>query len=70
MKIVLTGGGTGGHFYPILAVGRSLPTAADEVRQMNLRMIYMSSDPYDAGALANAGIQFSMVRSGKIRRYV
>lgn len=69
MKIVLTGGGTGGHFFPMLAVARALLTAADEVRQIDLRIIYMSASPYDAGALADVGIRFSKVRSGKVRRY-
>lgn len=70
MKIVLTGGGTGGHFYPMLAVARAILLAADESRELDVRLVYMSADPYDAEALANAGIRFSRVSSGKVRRYV
>ncbi len=69
MKIVLTGGGTGGHFYPMLAVGRALLQAADEVRQIDLRIVFMANEPFDARALENSGIRFVRVRSGKIRRY-
>ena len=33
MKIVFTGGGSGGHFYPIIAIAEAI---RDEIREQNL----------------------------------
>ena len=32
MKILLTGGGTGGHFYPVIAIAEELNELAKEYR--------------------------------------
>lgn len=69
MKIVLTGGGTGGHFYPLIAVAEELNNIIDEEKLINTKLIYMSDVPYDKRMLDEKEIRFKKVTSGKIRRY-
>ncbi len=69
MKIILTGGGTGGHFYPLIAVAEELNNIIDEDKLMNTKLIYMSDKPYNKRLLSEKEIKFKKVTSGKIRRY-
>lgn len=69
MRIILTGGGSGGHFYPLIAVARSLKKLAEEQKILNLELIYLSDEPYDAGLLQSENIKFLSIPAGKIRRY-
>ena len=69
MKILLTGGGTGGHFYPLIAVAKALNAVADQEKIANLELIYMAEHPYDRNILLQNGIKFKKIYSGKIRRY-
>ncbi|MDP3762779.1 MAG: undecaprenyldiphospho-muramoylpentapeptide beta-N-acetylglucosaminyltransferase [bacterium] len=69
MKILLAGGGTGGHFYPVIAVARALKDAAERERLVSLDLSYMSDAPYDARLLKEEEIKFIKVPAGKIRRY-
>ena len=69
MKILLTGGGTGGHFYPIIAVVRALKKLAEEERFIEMNLAYLSDDPYDIKLLKEEGIDFVSVPAGKARRY-
>src|SRR3990167_7914781 len=69
MKILLTGGGTGGHFYPLIAVAKALNAVADQEKIANLELVYMAEHPYDKNILLQNGIKFKKIYSGKIRRY-
>lgn len=69
MKILLTGGGTGGHFYPLIAIAEELNTIAQKEKILNLRLYYMSDTPYDKQALFNNRISFIQVPAGKLRTY-
>src|SRR3990167_7595438 len=69
MKILLAGGGTGGHFYPVIAVARALKDAAERERLVSLDLSYMSDAPYDARLLKEEEIKFIKVPAGKICRY-
>jgi UDP-N-acetylglucosamine--N-acetylmuramyl-(pentapeptide) pyrophosphoryl-undecaprenol N-acetylglucosamine transferase len=69
MKILLTGGGTGGHFYPLIAVAEQLNKIADKEKILDLKIYYMSDSPYDKGSLFENGIEFISVPAGKIRNY-
>lgn len=69
MKILLTGGGTGGHFYPLIAVARSLLKEAEAQSIAHVDLYYMSDDPYDADMLLLDGIKFIKIPCGKARRY-
>jgi UDP-N-acetylglucosamine--N-acetylmuramyl-(pentapeptide) pyrophosphoryl-undecaprenol N-acetylglucosamine transferase len=69
MKIVFTGGGTGGHFYPIIAVAEAVH---DIIRERNLvepRLYFISSKPFDEQALYANNIEFIQMPAGKMRRY-
>jgi len=69
MKIALTGGGTGGHFYPLIAVAHALKKIAEEEHVAKLELFFVSDSAYDAGTLLRENIKFIMVPAGKARRY-
>lgn len=69
MKILFTGGGTGGHFYPIVAVAESVTRITDERKIANVSLHYFSNDPYDAEALFNNRIAYGYTPAGKLRIY-
>ncbi|MFZ2523530.1 MAG: UDP-N-acetylglucosamine--N-acetylmuramyl-(pentapeptide) pyrophosphoryl-undecaprenol N-acetylglucosamine transferase [Minisyncoccia bacterium] len=68
MKIVLTGGGSGGHFYPIIAVAQELNKISKDNRLMKPELYFMSPDPYNEGILFENNLTFIKVTSGKVRR--
>lgn len=69
MRIALTGGGSGGHFYPILAVAHELRAIAAAERIVDLRLYYFGSKPIHPELLAEDNIQYRAVAAGKIRSY-
>ena len=69
MKIVFTGGGTGGHFYPIIAVTQRLNKIIDDEKILGVKLYYISDAPYDKQALFENEILFEQVDAGKIRTY-
>lgn len=69
MKIVFTGGGTGGHFYPIIAVAESVHAIVDKEKILDLELYYYSNSAYDKEALFENGIAFREVMAGKRRVY-
>ena len=69
MKIVFTGGGTGGHFYPVIAVAEEIRQLAKSERLIQPELYFMSDSPYNPGLLYDAGIIFKKTSAGKIRRY-
>lgn len=66
MKIVLTGGGTGGHFYPLIAVAESIWIQASEDSISNLSLYYFSDKAYNELALRNQRMIFKEIPSGKL----
>jgi UDP-N-acetylglucosamine--N-acetylmuramyl-(pentapeptide) pyrophosphoryl-undecaprenol N-acetylglucosamine transferase len=69
MKILLTGGGTGGHFYPLMAIAEELNRISDEERIINMRLYYMSDAPYDREMLEQLFITYIPITAGKLRVY-
>lgn len=69
MKILLTGGGSGGHFYPLIAIAESINALAKKENLVSAQLYFMSDSPYDAEALIENNITFIPVSAGKIRRY-
>lgn len=69
MKIVLTGGGTGGHFYPIIAVAEEIHNIVEEEKLLAPELIYLGPDVLDYQALQEQGIQYKKSVAGKVRRY-
>ena len=52
MKIVFTGGGTGGHFYPIIAVAQKVNQIIDKDKIIRAKLYYVSDSPYDKEMLS------------------
>ncbi len=69
MKILLTGGGTGGHFYPLIAIAEKLNELASAQKIVTLKLYYMSDSPYDKRMLFENGITYVEVPAGKVRTY-
>ncbi len=69
MKIVFTGGGTGGHFYPIIAVTQKVNEIIDKENIIGAKLYYFSEGPYDKEVLVENGLLYEEVRAGKMRRY-
>jgi len=69
MRIVLTGGGTGGHFYPLIAVAESLEKIAEERTLIEPELFYVGPSPFDPRALAEHAITPIFSPAGKKRAY-
>lgn len=69
MKIVFTGGGTGGHFYPLIAVAEELNSLIDDQHIAGAQFYYFADEPYDKQILFERGIEFYEVNGGKLRLY-
>ena len=69
MKILFTGGGTGGHFYPIIAVVQALRARISERKIIAPQLYYMAPTKYNARALFDNELEFVSVSAGKMRRY-
>jgi UDP-N-acetylglucosamine--N-acetylmuramyl-(pentapeptide) pyrophosphoryl-undecaprenol N-acetylglucosamine transferase len=69
MKIVLTGGGSGGHFYPLIAVANELTKLAFESKLVEPDFYYLSHDPVNTKFLNEANIKYFWVPTGKMRLY-
>jgi len=67
MKIVFTGGGTGGHIFPIVAITRELRKLAPE---KELKFWYLGpADKFAKEILTDEQINVKFLLCGKIRRY-
>lgn len=67
MKILLAGGGTGGHVVPLVALVRELRRL---VPAKNLKFLYLGPrDEFAELILSHEGIRTGTVLAGKVRRY-
>lgn len=78
MRVVLTGGGTGGHLTPLVAIAGVLyqweaegkiPALAPDDHELEILYVGVVSD-MDRRGLEEAGIPYRHIPSGKIRRYL
>ena len=66
MRIVLTGGGTGGHLFPLLAVAEKL----QEKLGSEAEFLYIGSGAeIEREIMGKSGIQTKYILAGKMRRY-
>src|ERR1700761_9630233 len=69
MKIVLAGGGSGGHFYPLIAITQSIRDIVRDKNLLQVKIYYLAPSPYNEGILFDNEIQFVKIHAGKVRRY-
>lgn len=69
MTIAFTGGGTGGHFYPIIAIAEAIHDLVREERLVEPKLYFLAPAPFDEKALFENGIGFIRIPAGKVRRY-
>lgn len=66
MRIVLTGGGTGGHIFPLIAVAKKLK----EIEKLDTEFLFVgSSGKLEKETMTAEGIPCKFIASGKMRRY-
>jgi UDP-N-acetylglucosamine--N-acetylmuramyl-(pentapeptide) pyrophosphoryl-undecaprenol N-acetylglucosamine transferase len=65
MRVLISGGGTGGHIYPALSV-------ATQLRDLyNADILYLGSDDgLETTVVPAADLRLAVVKAGKLRRYV
>ncbi|MGC8981547.1 MAG: UDP-N-acetylglucosamine--N-acetylmuramyl-(pentapeptide) pyrophosphoryl-undecaprenol N-acetylglucosamine transferase [Minisyncoccia bacterium] len=68
LLICLTGGATGGHFFPLLSVAKLLKEECKR-RNLNLRLIYIGAKPFKKELLEKEGVEVYEIPAGKVRRY-
>jgi UDP-N-acetylglucosamine--N-acetylmuramyl-(pentapeptide) pyrophosphoryl-undecaprenol N-acetylglucosamine transferase len=68
MKIVLTGGSTGGHFYPLIAVTERIHELVKERKLLEPKIYFVGPKPFDAVSLMEQDIEYRPSTAGKIRR--
>jgi UDP-N-acetylglucosamine--N-acetylmuramyl-(pentapeptide) pyrophosphoryl-undecaprenol N-acetylglucosamine transferase len=69
MKILFAGGGTGGHFYPIIAVAQAITEESLNRKILTPKLYFMGPSKYNPRALFDNEIEYVGVPAGKMRRY-
>jgi UDP-N-acetylglucosamine--N-acetylmuramyl-(pentapeptide) pyrophosphoryl-undecaprenol N-acetylglucosamine transferase len=75
MKILFTGGGSGGHIFPILAIVRELKRQREKeqgdkpIRPLELYFVGPKSK-HGLELLRHEGVTIKIIKAGKIRKYV
>ncbi len=69
MKILLTGGGTGGHLIPLLGVVSELKKISLEKKGRELEFLLITPASGFNKNISDAGIEIKTIKAGKLRRY-
>lgn len=64
MKILLTGGGTGGHLFPLIAAVRQIRKS-----DISAEFLFIGPDSFGQNILQQEKIPYKIIFSGKLRRY-
>lgn len=65
MRVLVSGGGTGGHIYPALAVAAQLRS------EYQAEILFLGSDDgLETQIVPAAGLRLATIKAGKVRRYV
>ena len=67
IRIVLTGGGSGGHTFPLIAVSRELKKMA-LAQNVELQLIYFGPNDFTLHYIQKEGIDIKTISAGKFRR--
>ena len=67
LKIVFTGGGSGGHTFPLVAVLRELKKIKEE-KNLPLEFIYLGPNDFTLEYIKKEGIEIKTIFTGKFRR--
>ena len=68
LRVLLTGGGTGGHIYPLIAVAEELKKQAEGFG-LDLDLRYFGGEREYARQIVGSGMDFIPIFSSKLRRY-
>lgn len=68
MRVVFVGGGTGGHFYPLIAIAEAV-REHDRAAGQESDLIYIGPEPYNQAALDSVGLRYVYCPAGKRRLY-
>ena len=69
MRIVLAGGGTGGHFYPLIAVAEAIEDITKERVLIEPELYYAGPSAFDSEAMHEHDITLISIPAGRLRRY-
>ena len=65
MRVIVSGGGSGGHIYPALGVAAQLKT------EYQAEILFLGSDDgLETQLVPAAGLRLATVKAGKVRRYI
>lgn len=68
-KILLVGGGSGGHVFPLISVGRALQESAAK-KGIELELELLGEGKFFEEAAENSGLKYKKILAGKFRRYL
>jgi len=69
MTIAFTGGGSGGHFYPIIATAEAMTDLVREKHLLAPKLYFLAPTAFDPHALFENDITYLSIPAGKVRRY-
>ncbi len=69
IRICLTGGSTGGHFFPLIFVAREIYKLAKK-ENLNVKIFYLGSKPFKEDILKEENIEVFIIPEIKLRKYL